>query len=59
MGIFIGIAILIWQASPQSVVTEFFETKTPVAVINRDGDAPLAQGRGLHRRQLYGGAIPG
>lgn len=44
MGIFIGIAILIWQASPQSVVTEFFETKTPVAVINRDGDAPLAQG---------------
>lgn len=44
MAVFIGISTLIWRASPRSVVTEFFETKTPVAVINRDGDAPLAQG---------------
>jgi ABC-2 type transport system permease protein len=44
MVIFIGIATVIWRASPSSVVAEFHETKTPVAVINRDGDAPLARG---------------
>lgn len=43
-GVFAAIAILISVTSPQSAVTEFNETKTRVAVINRDSGAPLAQG---------------
>jgi len=42
--VFVGMAVLVTLTSSQSAVTEFNETRTRVAVINRDGDAPLAQG---------------
>lgn len=42
--VFVGMAVLVTLTSSQSAVTEFNETRTRVAVINRGGDAPLAQG---------------
>ncbi|MGE5574444.1 MAG: ABC transporter permease, partial [Bacteroidota bacterium] len=42
--VFVGMAVLVTLTSSQSAVTEFNETRTRVAVINRDGDAPLARG---------------
>lgn len=44
IGIFLGLTLLFsLSASPASSL-DFTETKTPVAVINRDGDSPLVQG---------------
>ena len=44
LAIFISIAVMISVMSPSSGSVEFSETKTRVAVINRDGDAALAKG---------------
>ncbi len=44
LGIFVGMAFMFSIWAPSSTVADFRETRTPVAVINRDGDAVLAQG---------------
>ena len=44
LGVFLGIAVLISSMAPETAVMNFEPTRTPVAVINRDGDGQIAQG---------------
>ena len=44
LSIFLGLAVLFSFVAPKAAVGGFEPTRTPVAVINRDGDAELAQG---------------
>ena len=44
LGVFMGIAVLFSFIAPKTSIADFEPTRTPVAVINRDGDTELAQG---------------
>jgi ABC-2 type transport system permease protein len=44
LGVFLGIAVLLSSMAPETAVMNFEPTRTPVAVINRDGNGQLAQG---------------
>lgn len=43
LGIFLGLAVLTSSVAPKTTGMNFEPTRTPVAVINRDGDALLAR----------------
>jgi ABC-2 type transport system permease protein len=43
LGIFLGIAILFSAVAPKVSVANFEATKTPIAVVNRDGNTELVQ----------------
>ncbi len=44
LSVFLGLAVLFSFIAPAAATSEFEPARTPVAVINRDGDAQLAQG---------------
>lgn len=44
LGVFLGLAVLFSVMAPSTAVVDFEPARTPVVVINRDGDAELAQG---------------
>lgn len=44
LGIFMSLAILFSSIAPKTAADKFEPTKTPIAVINRDGDSQLARG---------------
>jgi ABC-2 type transport system permease protein len=44
LSVFMGLAVLFSFIAPKTAISSFEPTKIPVAVINRDGDAELAQG---------------
>jgi ABC-2 type transport system permease protein len=44
LSVFLGLAVLFSFIAPRATVSDFESTRTPVAMINRDGDAELAQG---------------
>mgnify|MGYP000876395088 CR=1 FL=1 len=44
LSVFMGLAVLFSFIVPKTAISSFEPTKIPVAVINRDGDAELAQG---------------
>jgi ABC-2 type transport system permease protein len=44
LSVFVGLAVLFSFIAPKTSIADFEPTRTPVAVINRDGDAELAQG---------------
>ena len=44
LSVFLGLAVLFSVLAPSTAVVDFEPARTPVAVINRDGDAELAQG---------------
>lgn len=44
LSVFMGIAVLFSFIAPATRIVDFEPTKTPIAVINRDGDGELAQG---------------
>ncbi len=44
LSVFVGLAVLFSLIAPKTPMSDFEPTRTPVAVINRDGDCELAQG---------------
>ncbi len=48
LSVFMGLALLFSFTAPGSTTGLFEPTRTPLAVINRDGDAPLARGLAEH-----------
>ncbi len=44
LSIFMGLALLFSFVAPGAAIQEFEPARTPVAVINRDGETPLARG---------------
>ena len=42
--VFLGLSVMFSSAGAPRTMGDFTQTKTPIAVINRDKDAPLAQG---------------
>lgn len=44
LSVFIGLAVLFSSTAPDAASLGFEPVRTPVAVINRDGDGEIAQG---------------
>jgi ABC-2 type transport system permease protein len=42
--VFLGLSVMFSSAGAPQTTGDFTQTKTPIAVVNRDKDAPLAQG---------------
>ena len=68
LSIFMGLTVIFSFNAPKTAMGDFESARTPVAIINRDGDAELARGLvdypvsythlDVYKRQSFGKSLP-